>query len=281
MLSVLDDAYTVYGVKGVTAIPLNEDRAKTVVNTLASKNAGQPRPSLLPLLSTNTVQSDLDAYPAEEEQRKGEGDAQSSSQTAHVKFADEDQVKVMTPLNTTEFKQDSDEPPSPSSGASTPSSESSMTSGSVAQTLAKRLSFWNKLPKRPPQSPMEIVEEENVASHGADMEHYEGSNSPTPLKHDAKEVVDAAAGSAQQSPSEVLGEIIDSRAPPPKTQAEQHSELEDKVLKEIIREYTKGGMYFAYTFGQLISRAPLLVVVSIMSRYHAFDAAQTGGDCQV
>ncbi|EIN07173.1 hypothetical protein PUNSTDRAFT_126985 [Punctularia strigosozonata HHB-11173 SS5] len=95
---------------------------------------------------------------------------------------------------------------------------------------------------------MDIVDEENADSHGAGVESRDNSDAPTSLKHDTEEVVDAAAEQDVQSPSEVLGDIIDSRAPEPKTQAEQHSELEDKILKEIIREYTKGGMYFAYTF---------------------------------
>ncbi|KAJ7661766.1 SacI homology domain-containing protein [Mycena rosella] len=37
-------------------------------------------------------------------------------------------------------------------------------------------------------------------------------------------------------------------APAPASPEEQHSELEDKIVKEVIREFPKGGMYFAYTF---------------------------------
>ena len=50
-------------------------------------------------------------------------------------------------------------------------------------------------------------------------------------------------------PSEVLDTIITAAAPPPQTVEERHSELEEKVVKETIRQFTRGGMYFSYGFG--------------------------------
>ena len=50
-------------------------------------------------------------------------------------------------------------------------------------------------------------------------------------------------------PGEVLDTIITAAAPPPQTVEERHSELEEKVVKETIRQFTRGGMYFSYAFG--------------------------------
>jgi hypothetical protein len=57
-----------------------------------------------------------------------------------------------------------------------------------------------------------------------------------------------AAG--RQEPAEVLGDIIATTAPTPITQEETHNQLEDKIVRETIREFSKGGMYFAYNFGR-------------------------------
>jgi t-SNARE complex subunit (syntaxin) len=50
-------------------------------------------------------------------------------------------------------------------------------------------------------------------------------------------------------PSEVLDTIMTAAAPSPQTVEERHSELEEKVVKETIRQFTRGGMYFSYSFG--------------------------------
>jgi len=55
---------------------------------------------------------------------------------------------------------------------------------------------------------------------------------------------------SQAEPKEVITTIINETAPPPSTTEEKHSELEDKVLRECVREFVRGGMYFAYTFGE-------------------------------
>jgi hypothetical protein len=143
----------------------------------------------------------------------------------------------MTPLATS-FSLNSDEygssPASPyasSSDLSSPSDEQSIISSPVAKTLASRLSFWSRLSKRTsvpatPTTPsyLEVAPEEH-------------------------ESLDDMIHSGQQEPAVVLSNLIETLAPAPVSAEEQHSELEDKIVKECIREFTKGGMYFAYTFG--------------------------------
>ena len=126
----------------------------------------------------------------------------------------------MTPQLQTSFEPSSPTHSTTSSGTSTPTSESE--SVPVATALANRLSFWNKFAKRPPiPSTSASASEETLASNDAE---------------DTREIVQ---------------EIMDSQATDAAATAEErHSELEDKIVKECIREFTKGGMYFAYNFGQ-------------------------------
>jgi hypothetical protein len=53
-------------------------------------------------------------------------------------------------------------------------------------------------------------------------------------------------------PQEVLSRIIETAAPPPTTIREKYTELETKILRQIIKEFAKGEMYFAYDFGKVI-----------------------------
>jgi hypothetical protein len=50
-------------------------------------------------------------------------------------------------------------------------------------------------------------------------------------------------------PEKVVEAIVNATAPAPTSSEERHRELEEKVVRECVRELTKGGMYFAYTFG--------------------------------
>ena len=52
-----------------------------------------------------------------------------------------------------------------------------------------------------------------------------------------------------KNPEEVIESIVSSAAPAPQTTEEKHWELEDKIVRECVREYTRGGIYFAYSFG--------------------------------
>jgi hypothetical protein len=63
------------------------------------------------------------------------------------------------------------------------------------------------------------------------------------------EAFDRLIKGGNEEPAEVMESILASTAPPPATTEERHSELEKKVIRECIKEFTKGGMYFAYRFG--------------------------------
>jgi hypothetical protein len=67
--------------------------------------------------------------------------------------------------------------------------------------------------------------------------------------NEEQEVLDNLMSEANEEPAQVIESILASTAPPPATSEERHSELETKVVRECIREYTKGDMYFAYNFG--------------------------------
>jgi phosphatidylinositol 4-phosphatase len=146
-----------------------------------------------------------------------------------VKFSEETEVKVMTPVALEEFLA-VDRSPSPLSVASVASSFSSEVSAApVAKVLATRLSFWNKSPRKNSTKDFDVesplVTEEEV--HPLDSLIHED----------------------MPEPQEVLERIIESAAPSPATISEKYTELEAKILRQTVKEYAKGEMYFAYDFG--------------------------------
>ncbi|KAJ7063419.1 SacI homology domain-containing protein [Mycena amicta] len=219
--NLLDASHAVYGVKGVTAIPLSEQRARIAINTMASRHTHMSRPSLI--VSSRT----LDSVPSIHDSA---ADADVPRSSPRVQFADTDQVKVVTPLETS-FSLNSDEHSSTLASPYASSSDLSLDDQSavtspVAKTLVSRLSFWSRLSKRTsvPATPVTNGSEELPPSESLD---------------DMMQ---------RQEPAAVISNLIETLAPAPVTSEEQHSELEDKIVRECIREYTKGGMYFAYTF---------------------------------
>ncbi|KAJ7097797.1 SacI homology domain-containing protein [Mycena belliarum] len=229
----LDASHAVYGVKGITPIPLVEQRAEIIVNTLAARNAHISRPSLL--LSSATLDSLPSVHDAAEQTPTTAQAAHTPRSSPRVQFSETDQVKIMTPLATS-FSLNTDEhgstPASPyasSSDLSSPSDEQSLATSPVAKTLAARLSFWTRLSKRT-SLPVTPVAPDSLEA---------------PV---VQESLDEIINSGKHEPAAVLSNLIETLAPAPATAEEQHTELEDKIVKECIREFTKGGMYFAYTF---------------------------------
>ncbi|KAF7323093.1 hypothetical protein HMN09_00089400 [Mycena chlorophos] len=232
--NLLDEAHAVYGVKGVTAIPLSEQRARIALNTLASRHTHTSRPSLI--VGSKTLDSIHEVIPSTTStvETEASSDIPPRASSPRVQFADTDEVKVVTPLTQTSFSDEQSlsiatptSPYSSSSDLSLPSDDQTAVTSTVAKTLVSRLSFWSRLSKRTsvaavPETPLE---EEGVKP---------------------SESLDEMIN--KQEPAEVIGNLIETMAPPPTTTEEQHSELEDKIVRECIREYTKGGMYFAYTF---------------------------------
>ncbi|KAL0946733.1 hypothetical protein HGRIS_012912 [Hohenbuehelia grisea] len=239
---LFDPLHAVYGVKGASAIPLfDEERARMVLNTISSRNMALSRPSLIPSSTVDTI--DTISSLSSTEYPSSMAESSQTIQTSRVQFASEEQIKVMTPAAQQEFDVNHDITPRPVSpalsSASTGSSDSAATSP-VAKTVADRLSFWSRLSKRgTPLSPI-------LYDDPADPVDEE---LPTPLASAVKpEVLDEIIRAGKEVPSEVLGSILEATAPPPASHEERHLELETKIIRECIREYTKGGMYFAYHF---------------------------------
>jgi hypothetical protein len=99
------------------------------------------------------------------------------------------------------------------SGATTPLTAKSDASSptALAKILAAKLSFWSPQPS---------------ADGLASLTGSEGGAPPSQA---------------------LLGALL---APTPISMEKRHSELEEKVIREIVKQYTKTGMYFAYTFGK-------------------------------
>lgn len=218
---VLDSRNEVYGVKSVVSIPLRETRARTILNGVAVKY-NQTNMFTEPPFFENSDPSDLGESLENESIDPG-----SSVQTARVKFSETPEVKIMTPRPDAEFRSSSPTSSitSLSSGASTPLSETDEVSP-VAKALASRLSFWSRLSQRQLTQSSDPANEQLLQTgHEVDLEI------------------------SDTNPSEALQNILNKTSPTPPTIEERQSELDEKILKECIREYTKGGMFFAYNFG--------------------------------
>ena len=234
---VLDPRHTVYSVKGVTAIPLVEDRARNVLLSLASRNRHDRRTSLLP---TELAAREFAVETTDDDLLAGSEDGDAEGKKLRVKFADQHEVKVVSPVADQEFDLSVDPtPPSPSSTASTPSSIQSTNSDAVVKTLAERLSFWTRLSKR---NSKQVSTSDHTLVEQPDGTRLEPEELASLVKDQSK------------NPEEVIESVVSSAAPPPQTTEEKHSELEEKIVRECIREYTRGGMYFAYSFGESCSR---------------------------
>ncbi|KAI9466155.1 SacI homology domain-containing protein [Lactarius psammicola] len=213
---MLDESRKIYAVKDVTAVPLSGvQQAESVTNAVARRNATKARGSLVVSPFRERLSDDPGLPP------NGAG--------LRVKFVDGHQVKVMTPDAVDEFSL-IDRSPSPASVASSvASSVSSEISGApVAKALANRLSFWNRLSKR----------NSLKASEGESPSDAEEEDQP----------LDALIHEGMPEPQQVLSEIIKTAAPPPPTIEEKYSELEAKILRQTVKEYAKGEMYYAHDF---------------------------------
>jgi len=174
------------------------------------------------LKSRNTKSAAANVEPESKESDAGK------NASLHVKWAPQQPPSVSTP-NGDNHSIQSVSPTS--SGTSTPTSAAAPISP-FAKVLAERLSFWKTRRKSDAPSTKTADGMSEVAID------------------DLMESMDQGA----VEPSEVLDTIITAAAPPPQTVEERHSELEEKVVKETIRQFTRGGMYFAYGFGALFLR---------------------------
>ncbi|KAF9532199.1 SacI homology domain-containing protein [Crepidotus variabilis] len=231
--NVLDPRHTIYVVKGVFDIPLVEERATVALANLAARNAALTRPSLL-----SPARHDTD-FSIDLEETKTTAPGSLRETTPRVKFLSNPSIKWLpesiSSLTNSEIGHSIQRPSSAQSNASdisTPSSEASIAKSPVFKTLATRLSFWTPISKRAqtPTSPTFPLLAE-----------------PSSLIEE-QQMLDKLMNESKGPPSEVIDTILASTAPPPDTVEEKHSEMETKVVRECVREFSKGGMYFAYNF---------------------------------
>lgn len=215
----------VYAVTGVVDIPLVEDRARIALKALAARNKSRLKRAKKKEPSPNP-KNDIELS------KKGSPRVQFSSDLGNLEVG----RVILRPSSAQ----------STSSELSTSSDNSVATATPVFNTLAERLSFWNK--RLPPAS---------------DKQHFLAAE-PSTLTEE-QEAFDRLTKGGNEHPAEVMESILASTAPPPDTTEERHSELETKVVRECVKEFTKGGMYFAYRFGKI------LLIIFLVLRLNIFD----------
>jgi hypothetical protein len=119
-----------------------------------------------------------------------------------------------------------------SSGYSTPTTAGTSISP-LANTLAEKLSFWKI------QRGIEGNEASLIASKASGDHETLGEMLDDIDKGDIAGI----------TPSQAVDDIVAAVAPEPRSAEERYLALEIKVLKETVRQFTKGGMYFSYSFG--------------------------------
>lgn len=205
----------------MVAIPLLEESARSTVKAISSRNAALARPSLIPKVANEANNEETDGLLSD-----------SLPPLSRVKFSTDPQVHLVPPNIKDDEYLYPHTPPSASSSTSLLSSEVP-TATPILKTVSTRLSFWSKMSKPSSSSTQELPFR------------------PIPDKQE-KDALDKIIREESGKPANVIDKILATTAPPPKTAEEQHSELEDKVIRECIREFTKGDMYFSYTFGTII-----------------------------
>jgi phosphatidylinositol 4-phosphatase len=161
----------------------------------------------------------------------------------HVKFASQDVIQTLTdaqpPKEGTDQIDEADSSASSGSGRSTPTLDASDTTFQIERTFASRLSFWTRLSKRTSlghlSTPSVITEQDE-------------SSEPMILEENEIKPLDSTMD-GNTDPAAVLRTVVEQAAPPPATQEERYSELEERIVKECVREFSKGGMYFTHNFG--------------------------------
>jgi phosphatidylinositol 4-phosphatase len=130
-----------------------------------------------------------------------------------------------------------------SSGYSTPPA-GAVSITPLAKTIADRLSFWKS--RRDPS----LDEDSLIVSKASGRHDTLG---------ELLEDIDNG-DTANIEPEKAIDDIITAAAAQEPHSIEQRNLiLEDKIMKELVRQFTKGGMYFSYNFGKLIQPNKLLL----------------------
>lgn len=122
-----------------------------------------------------------------------------------------------------------------SSGYSSPTS-SGISIAPLAKTLADRLSFW-KSKFNPGTDEASLIASKASGDHETLGELLDDIDN---------------GDTTNLEPNKVIEDIMKAAAATePESSDQKHRAMDDKVLKETVRQFTKGGMYFSYTFGML------------------------------
>lgn len=206
---VFDPSRPVYCIKDATAIPLEEASAIVMLNALATQLAKQRAKAEA---APHPGPHDDPATPNVNPVNEQDFNA------AHVRFASKAET---IPI-----------PPAPPSAFYAPS-VSPAGAAPAFRNLAAKLSFWAK-----PKSAA------SLGPTASDQQSISTVDSMDDLMPD----LDDPTGDTSQ-PDAVLDRLINASAAPPATMEEKHSQLDAKVVRECLREFSKGGMYFSYDFG--------------------------------
>jgi len=264
-----------FAVKHVSAIPLDKDAAAKTLTAIRSLNtvdlaatAISHEPSEATPDDTVTVPNIKEelATPIAEEPRRDLGDALDNmrSTSPHVRFASEIDLRQSgrCQLQRAPSPSPSVTTSAASSGRSSPT-QSPTTMSPVTKALAQRMSFWNLLPRRGAASSATTAQEPEGNTLGPEspdkvlQSEFTKPGADRPV--DVDEAVAAAAAVA---------------AAPPRTTDEQNKELEIKIVRETVRLFSKGGMYFTYSFGGCIRWWHLLRLKHATCRPHDTNSAQ-------
>ncbi|KAG8862018.1 hypothetical protein FRB96_002461 [Tulasnella sp. 330] len=215
------DSHSVYCVRGAAAIPLaNEGQATRAVRAMAA----QLRGTAVPVVLSGKPTSDDVVTPAVEAT-----DRTPVIASTHVKFAatepanDDASIKSYTSSSTTMV------PPEPhvespqhlTSGQNTPVTRSA---SPVSAAVLDKLSFWKR--------------RRNITTtHVDDVEGSTVDNVNT--------VEDDAEDSAERE--EALDNLL-SDAPAPVTAEDKRTQIEAKIVREVVREFSRGIFFYSYDF---------------------------------
>ena len=219
------------------AIPLSdEDRASKAVKSIAARQAGSLRKGKM----TPTVpQDDVQTPQFEDGFLAGE-----QSQSVHVKFAQGNKATTADqPASQPLFSAEEDNESISSDSTYTETGSPSRPSSPISKGLASRLSFWKKQSRNP-----EAASQTSASSRTSFSETPPLSSSSTLPSFQSLHIQDEP-GPKSQADAVKLGNSLNEKTAPPAI-AKKRSELEEKIVRETMREFSRGQMFFSYDFGQ-------------------------------
>lgn len=228
-----------YQAKGVSAIPLEESRATAVVKMLsAAKPSAKEHPE------RRSHDGRLESTTDREEETQG----------SHVKFLSvRRKDNEYSPLAEEETSSDDEDDLSDGTPPDSPSP--------LSKAIAAQLSFWTKLSKQ-----IDEKLSKKPSPSGLSPPSRPLLNSPST---DSMEDVGRRLSNGERS-ADILKSIIAKSAPTPSSTEAKYSELENKIVRETVKMFVRGGMYFSYTFGKtsMLGYVGVLSFTEFLNRHH-------------